>query len=334
LQILGKATEPSLTGNVTLLDGTILLNNENEGSEITATNTTDNQINSIVRREANNEGLAAVTQYRNLKLQLGKDIQISLPPIFTFSATGDLNVNGTFLEPSPEGTITLQRGQVNLFTTQLNLSRDYQNTARFSSNNVLDPFLDILLVGSALETTDRSIPSEALPSEIPASSLGILETVRISAKVKGQASQITNKIELTSSPPRSETEIVALLGGGFVETLANSNGTLGLATLAGSALFGSLNAEFNNTFPIGELRLFPTQIIDENRDNNRNDGIVGEIAFDLVDNFSFSVLKILNTDIPAQFGFRYRLNNNFVLRGLSNFEKDGSRALIEFEARF
>jgi translocation and assembly module TamB len=338
LQILGRATEPNLTGNVTLFDGTILLNNETDPNEITATNSTDNQINSIIRREANNEGIAAVTQYRNFKLQLGKDIQISQPPIFTFSATGNLNVNGTFLEPSPEGTITLQRGQVNLFTTQLNLSRDYQNTARFSSNNVLDPFLDILLVGSALETTDRSIPSETLPSEIPASSLGTLETVRISAKVKGHASQITNKIELTSSPPRSEAEILALLGGGFVETLANSNGTAGLATLAGSALFGSLNAEFNNTFPIGELRLFPTQIIDENRDSGgndgRNDGIAGEIAFDLIDNFSFSVLKILNTDIPAQFGFRYRINNNFVLRGSSNFEKDGSRALIEFEARF
>jgi translocation and assembly module TamB len=334
LQILGNATEPILAGDVTLFDGTVFLDNETDATEITTANSTDNQINSIIRREANNEGLAAVTQYKNFKLQLGKDIQISQPPLFTFLATGALNVNGTFLEPSPEGTITLQRGQVNLFTTQLNLSRDYQNTARFSSNNVLDPFLDVLLVGSALETTERNIPSEVLPSEIPASSLGTLETVRIAAKVKGQASQITNKIELTSSPPRSQAEILALLGGGFVETLANSNGTVGLATLAGSALFGSLNAEFNNTFPIGELRLFPTPIIDENRDSDRNDGIAGEIAFDLIDGFSFSVLKILNTDIPAQFGFRYRLNNNFVLRGSSNFEKNGSRALIEFESRF
>ncbi|MGL5075355.1 MAG: translocation/assembly module TamB domain-containing protein, partial [Waterburya sp.] len=216
LQILGNATEPILTGDVTLFDGTVFLNNETEATEITTANSTDNQINSIIRREANNEGLAAVTQYRDFQLQLGKNIQISQPPISTFVATGALNVNGTFLEPSPEGTITLQRGQVNLFTTQLNLSRDYQNTARFSSNNVLDPFLDILLVGSALETRDRTVPSEALPSEIPASSLGTLETVRISAKVKGHASQITNKIELTSSPPRSEAEILALLGGGFV----------------------------------------------------------------------------------------------------------------------
>ena len=91
----------------------------------------------------------------------------------------------------------------------------------------------------------RSIPSEVSPTEIPDSGLRTLETIRISAKVKGLASQITNQLELSSSPPRSPAEIAALLGGGFVETLSNSNGTSGLATLAGSALFGSLNAEFN-----------------------------------------------------------------------------------------
>ena len=334
LQILGKATEPNITGDLTLFDGTILLVNENENDNDT-TSTESNfreQIDAVARRNTDS-GIAAATQYKNLKLQLGKDIQISQPAIFTFAATGKLDINGTFLLPSPNGTIVLQRGQVNLFTTQLNLSRDYQNTARFSSNNVLDPFLDVLLNGSAIEASDRSVPSEVSPTEIPDSGLRTLETIRVSAKVKGLASQITNNIELTSSPPRSPAEIALLLGGGFVEALANSNGTTGLATLAGSALFGSLNAEFNNAFPIGEIRLFPTPIIDENRDNDR-DGLAGEIAFELLDNLSFSVLKILNTDIPAQFGFRYRLNNNFVLRGSSNFAEKGSRGLIEYELRF
>lgn len=337
LQILGKATEPNITGEITLFDGTIFLDDEasKETKNVENISNKDQKLNAISRRKADNEGIAAVTQYKNLQLQLGEDIQISQPPIFTFLATGNLNVNGTFLQPNPNGTINLKRGQVNLFTTQLNLSRDYQNTARFTSNNVLDPFLDVLLIGSALETTERKIPSEVLPTEIPdAFNVGTLETVRISAKVKGLASQITNKIELSSSPPRSQTEIAALLGGGVVEALGNSNGTLGLATLAGSALFGSLNGEFNNIFPLGELRLFPTQIIDEDRDNDRNDGLAGELAFDLIDNFSFSVLKILNTDIPAQYGFRYRFNNNFVLRGSSDFQSEGSRALIEFESRF
>ncbi len=338
LQILGKATEPSLAGNLTLFDGTIFLDSGDEQNK--TVDNVDNinieqKTNAINQRAASTQGIAAVTQYNNLKLQLGEDIQISQPPIFTFLATGNLNINGTFLEPSPEGTINLKRGQVNLFTTQLNLSRDYQNTARFSDNNGLDPFVDVLLTGSALETRQRQVPSEILPTEIPeAFNVGTLETVRISAKVKGLASQISNnKIELTSSPPRSQAEIAALLGGGVVEALGNSNGTLGLATLAGSALFGSLNGEFNNLFPIGELRLFPTQIIDENRDNDRNEGLAGELAFDLIDNFSFSVLKVLNTDIRAQYGFRYRLNNNFVLRGSSDFQ-DNSRALIEFESRF
>ena len=339
LQILGKATEPNIAGDVTLFDGTIFLGSEDEQNKtvdnIENINNLAQKTNAINQRAASGQGIAAVTQYKNLKLELGEDVQISQPPIFTFLVTGNLKLNGTFLEPSPEGTINLKRGQVNLFTTQLNLSRDYQNTARFTNNNGLDPFLDVLLTGSALETRQRQVPSEVLPTEIPdAFNVGTLETVRISAKVKGLASQISNnKIELTSSPPRSQAEIAALLGGGVVEALGNSNGTLGLATLAGSALFGSLNGEFNNIFPIGELRLFPTQIIDDNRDNDRNDALAGELAFDLIDNFSFSVLKILNTDIRAQYGFRYRLNNNFVLRGSSDF-KDNSRALIEFESRF
>lgn len=281
-------------------------------------------------------GLAAVTEYKNLQLEFGDDIQISQPPIFSFFASGALNLSGTFDEPNPEGTIVLERGQVNLFTTQLNLSRDYENTARFSRNNGLDPFLDVSLVGSALETTDSRVPSDSSSTEIsdiPASSYGTLETVSISAKVKGLASQITNKIQLTSSPPRSQTEIIALLGGSFVNTLGRGASTLGLANLAGSALFGSLNSEFNNAFPIGELRLFPTQILDEDREDGRIDGLAGEIAIEIVDNFSFSTLKILNVDIPAQFGFRYRLDNNFVLRGSSNFD-DESRGTIEFESRF
>jgi translocation and assembly module TamB len=332
LQILGKATEPNITGNLTLFDGTILLADESTSEREQTVNNLSNQANVVTRGDSDGS-IAAVTQYKNFQLRLGKDIQISQPPIFTFSATGDLNINGTFLQPSPNGTIVLESGQVNLFTTQLNLSRDYKNTARFSNNNVLDPFLDLLLVGSAIETNARSIPNEVSPTEIPDSSLGTLETIRVSAKVKGLASQITNRIELTSSPPRSPAEIAALLGGGFVEALANSNGTSGLATLAGSALFGSLNSEFQDIFPIGELRLFPTPIIDENRDRDR-DGLAGEIAFDLIDDLSFSALKILNTDIPAQFGFRYRINNNFVLRGSTNFQEDGSRALIEYESRF
>jgi translocation and assembly module TamB len=335
LQILGTATEPDITGKVTLSEGTILL------GDTTATETSTVSDAPVVNNldKVNNlrdRGLPAVTEYKNLQLTLGDNIQIGQPPIFTFVATGNLKVNGTFESPSPEGTIRLQRGQVNLFTTQLNLSRDYQNKARFSTNNGLDPYLDVLLVGSALETTNSGFTEDPLSSEIsdiPASSFGSLETVRISARVKGLASQITNKIELTSSPPRSQTEILGLLGGSFVNTLGRGGSPLGLANLAGSAIFGSLNAQFNRAFPLGELRLFPTQIIDDNRERDRIDALAGELAIDVFKDFSLSAIKILNVDIPAQFGFRYRINDNFVLRGSTNFE-DESRGVVEYELRF
>ena len=323
LQILGQAIEPNITGNVTLFDGTILL------SDAAATTSITPQQQQL--------GLPAVTEYKNLQLKLGEDIVISQPPIFNFVAEGTLDVDGTFLEPLPEGTINLKRGQVNLFTTQLYLAKTEDNTARFTPNNILDPFLDVRLVGSAIETTQNRTPEDPLSSEIediPASSFGTIETVRIYADVRGLSSQIANNIVLTSSPPRSQTEILALLGGSFVNTLGRGNSTLGLANLAGSALFGSLNSQFNNAFPIGELRLFPTQIIGEDSESERIDVLAGEIAIDITNDLSFSVLKILNVgEIPAQFGFRYRIDDNFVLRGSSNFE-DESRGVLEYELRF
>ncbi|PPK14527.1 hypothetical protein CV015_14810, partial [Staphylococcus haemolyticus] len=61
-------------------------------------------------------------------------------------------------------------------------------------------------------------------------------TIQVEARVEGLASQLNQNLELTSSPARSETEIVALLGGSFVNTLGSGDSTLSLANLAGSAL--------------------------------------------------------------------------------------------------
>ena len=109
---------------------------------------------------------------------------------------------------------------------------------------------------------------------------------------------------------------------------------MGLANLAGSALFGSLNSEFNEAFPLGEIRLFPTQIIDDDQERTLRDALAGELAINVTDRFSLSVLKVLNIgDIPAQVGIRYNFNENFVLRGSSNFNKE-SRTVLEYELRF
>ena len=87
--------------------------------------------------------------------------------------------------------------------------------------------------------------------------------------------------------------------------------------------------------PPGEIRLFPTQIIDDEEERDRRrDALAGELAINVTDKFSLSVLKVLNIgDIPAQVGIRYRLNENFVLRGSTNFNRV-SRSVLEYELRF
>jgi translocation and assembly module TamB len=164
--------------------------------------------------------------------------------------------------------------------------------------------------------------------------LDSLQTVRIRARIEGYASQLANSIELTSTPPRSQREIVTLLGGGFVNTLGRGDTTLGLANLAGSAVFGGIQGAISDRLGLSEFRIFSTPLINEEERISRDRiGIAAEAGIDITGDVSFSVLKILNTDRPPQFGLQYRINDNTVIRGSTNFSDD-SRAIIEYEQRF
>jgi translocation and assembly module TamB len=246
-----------------------------------------------------------------------------------------LNVSGTVSQPRPEGTIQLKRGIVNLFTTQFRLSREHENIARFSPNRGLDPYLDVRLITSVLETSRIQIPDTTpfgeVP-EIPVSNLGIVETIRVQAKVEGYASQIIDIIELSSNPPRSETEIVVLLGGGFVNTLGRENTTLGILNLAGSALFSNFQNLISEALGLGEFRIFPTAVQDQEKGTS-NIELAAEIIVDISDRFSLSALKILTSDRLPQLGIRYRLDDNLTLRGSTDFDRD-TRFVVEYELRF
>ncbi|MBA2748176.1 MAG: translocation/assembly module TamB domain-containing protein, partial [Tatlockia sp.] len=329
--VSGAANSPVIGGEVLLADGQVLLG---ENQDAAATSSRQQIANSL--RPSTVSPVSTSPAFNNLLLTLGDNIAIARQPILQFQAGGTLTINGSLDDIRPQGNIRLRSGGVNLFTTQFVLARGYENQATFIPDRGLDPDLDVRLVARVPEVTASSrVPSSPISSEISealATDLGSLRTVRVQARVLGPASQLFDNLELTSDPSRSQNEIVSLIGGGFVDTLGRGDSTLGLANLAGSAILGNFQGTFSrigNAFGLDELRLFPTVTTSE-ESRNSTLGLAAEGNIDLSRNLSVSVLKILTTNDPTQFGLSYRLSDRVRIRASSNLNAE-SLAIFEYQ---
>ena len=331
LEITGSVFDPYVGGKVELTNGKVLLAESSEpidsdDGSFVFSSLKSSKPNEIISKEP-------VTRFNNLQLVLGKNVEITRPPILSFKATGELNLTGSLEKPVPEGKISLKKGNVNLFTTQFKLARGEDNTATFRKNRPNDPELDINLFAKVLDV----IQSGNLSRE-NITGLAALESVRVEANIEGPASKLKENLELTSSPSRSKTEIVSLLGGGFIDTQGRGETTLGLINIAGSAVLNNLQSALNevgNAFGLSEFRIFPT-IIAEDSDAEKNDftlEIAAEAGIDLTKRFSVSGIKILTSDDPFQWGINYRVSDQVRLRGSTNLFDD-TRVLMEYQKRF
>jgi translocation and assembly module TamB len=322
--VTGAALKPEIGGSIVLTDGEIAIG-ESTGAPAIATGT-----------GAGTPGTPL--QFSDLQLILGEDIRVTRQPILNFEVAGDITLNGTLGNLRPQGLVRLTGGEVNLFTTQFRLARGYEQTARFTPGGGLDPILDIRLVATVPEATGTLLPSTTSPSEIadvPVTSFGTLQTVQIEARVTGPASELSENLELSSSPNRSDAEIIALLGGSFINTLGQADTTLGLANLAGSALFSNLQgniSEIGEALGLSELRLSPTIVTDPESEVSVL-GLAVEAVVDITDDFSVSISQVIAADDPTRYNLLYRINNQLRLRGSTNFSGE-SRVLLEYEARF
>ncbi|MBD2532830.1 translocation/assembly module TamB domain-containing protein [Nostoc flagelliforme FACHB-838] len=343
LQITGSALNPVIGGKVNLFDGQVLLaestgtaSSANSSIGVSPTNSNKQSKSEIGNGTGNALATAlpsGIARFNNLDLELGKNVQITRAPILSFRATGNLIVNGLINQPIPDGTIQLEQGGVNLFTTQFNLARGYKHTATFSPSQPRDPNLDIRLFAKVFDVTQSNDFSR-----VNTTGLSALESVRVEATINGLASKLNENLELTSSPSRSQTEIVALLGGGFVDTQGRADSTLGLINIAGSAVFNNFQSAFNqigSTFGLSELRIFPT-VISENPEAGRSNStleLAAEAGVDISSKISVSSIKILTTNDPFQWGVNYRINDEFRVRASTNLADD-SRAVVEYQTRF
>ena len=341
IQVRGTALAPELGGGITLSNGRISLPDPATLAPAAPDVTEDDGVWA---------GLLSPPELTDLRVTLGRRLLITRLPILNFVATGELTVNGPLQTDlrtiAPEGVINLHSGQVNLFTTQFNLDRRHDNTATFTTRTGTDPFLNVRLQTSVLEETRRVFSDDTTlsQSEIAdpgATAFAQFQTIRIQASVDGLASQLFDQIELTSSPSRSEAEIVALIGGGFVDTLGRSEGFIGIANLAGTALFTSLQTLISNAIGFSDFRIFPTVITDTDQEEEGGGEIragstlalAAELGLQITNDLSVSALQLLTVREPTQYNLRYQINNEFLLRGSTNFS-DENRIILEYETRF
>ncbi len=351
---------PQISGEVLLSDGQVLLGNDEDettadsesADESLSESSGGNQAADLPEnsRGADDEGVQPV--FRNLELTLGDSIRVVQGNLLNFVADGTLELNGPPDQIEPEGIISLRSGRVSLYTQSFRL-RGRDNTARFTPEMGLqNPFLDVSLRASVPEVANPG-PVTSTPfaqaeiadnSDTGFENTGSLRTIRVRADVEGPANAIFENLTLSSSPPRSQSELIALIGGGFITALESTVDSLGgggddfggLINLVGGALLNSLQDFVGDTLSLSEFRLFPvtsaSRALSEESSGTGFD-VGAEIGFDVTEDASLSITKILTDNSNPEFGANYRLTDSLTVRTNTNLD-DINQVLLEYEIRF
>jgi translocation and assembly module TamB len=278
-------------------------------------------------------------RFQNLRLVLGSNLEVKMPPFISFRGGGQLLLNGP-LDPSLQarGLIRLESGRVSLFTTTFLLDSKASNVAVFTPSLGLVPYVDVAMKarvsdGVSIGESDRATTSNVFETNgLGALSIGggQLNLVRITVEATGRADRLfgadrlMGDIKLRSSPPMGRAEILGLIGGNSLTGLAAGGGAA-LATVVGQSLLspviGTLTDAFGQRM---QIALFPTYVTpDVKSEEERTSGrvpptftVVTEIGLDVSDRFDVSVIAAPNnSDVPPQATVSYQLTPNTNVTG-------------------
>ena len=340
LLVTGTAFTPTVTGSLEISKGVVEATNVLQQASSLASDDDDEieainpyradflNIDPLELELAEPEGIVSEllqnVAIRDLQIRLEDRLTITARPVFRVTALGDLSVNGTLADLQPSGLIRLQTGEVNLFASQFRLDRGAPNTATFTPENGIDPFLDVELLARVQETDIDPLPPPAggfANAEVNDSTVdtgGDVQFISVRAIAEGPASEITENLTLTSRPPREEGELLALLGGGTVTGLTTASLTQLGGFLGSGGALTTLGDRVADAVGLQSFRVFPTT--DTSDDSSIGLGIGIEASAAIGDRFNISILEILNSTSPPQLGVLYRFTDELNIRGASNLD--------------
>ncbi|MEM8807523.1 MAG: translocation/assembly module TamB domain-containing protein [Cyanobacteria bacterium P01_G01_bin.38] len=288
------------------------------------------------RRVERPKGILDNVRLQDFSIAFGDRLEIEGRPFYELRAGGSLWVNGPLTDLRPEGTIALESGWINLFSTQFRLDNNAPNTAIFTPQNGLDPVVDAAMVARVQETnftrtprSDNGFNGAEVNDTTNIETLGEVAYIRVRAIAQGPASELTDNLTLTSRPARSQENIIALLGTSVYDGLASGDLTQ-VAGFLGAGNVSNLGNDVADALGLRSFSIFPTT--DTSTDSTVGIGIGIEAAFALGNNLEVNALEILNNGNPPQFGLQYRFNDQLQLRGSSNL--DDTEVRLEYRVNF
>jgi len=357
LLITGAALTPTVTGRVQIDNGVVNAANivqQADSLELSSGPVEEDRLTQAIRAyraealdidpkelepeaiEGPFNGILENVAIENLQIALSNRLTIAARPIFRVTALGDLNVDGTLADIQPTGTIELQTGEVNLFASQFRLDRGAPNTATFTPENGLDPILDVELLARVQDADIDLVPPSSngfMSSEINAPSpdaTGEVQFVRVTASAQGPASEITDNLTLSSRPPRSEKQLLALLSSSTVTGLANASLTELGGFLGGGSRLTTFGDRIADAIGLQSFRVFPTT--DTGDDDEAGLGIGVEASAAIGNRFNVTISDIVNNEALPQLGVFYRVTEELNIRGASNFSNTDVE--LEYRLRF
>ncbi|MEM7062702.1 MAG: translocation/assembly module TamB domain-containing protein [Cyanobacteria bacterium P01_B01_bin.77] len=273
---------------------------------------------------------------QDFALVLSDRLSIVGQPFFNIRALGDLTINGTLSALKPKGVIALKSGWINLFSTQFRLDSNAPNTAVFTPENGLDPYVDVVMTTRVQETNVSRVPAssgEIASAEIDDNttieSVGDVQYINVQAVARGNASELSNSLALTSNPSRSQDMLLALLGSNVIQGLASGSLTQ-FAGFLGAGSLARFSNDLANALGLQSFSVFPTT--DTSTESTAGIGIGVEASFRLGNSINISILEILNSGNPPQLGLQYHLSDELQLEGSSDL--NDTELKLEYRVEF
>lgn len=287
------------------------------------------------------------------RVAIGENFRISNAlPSFNFKVEGEVTVSGTLdgnLENlRPEGKISVEDGQINLFSSLFFIKPGRPQTVTFlPSQGLTNPNLDLQVSTLIYEErrnplVDRDRNSNEIPDTtiIPTrQSRQILVNIGIDATANelveallenpsfnaasGDTSELLQTVSLSSVPSRSERELVSLLGGQVLTTVEE------IANLRGTEVFGFAFMRFVVEPTLTEV------LLDVDRVTNNVGETIGLDRLSVFPPGQVEAIYELNEDSLLGLTYDYGLNGFLLQGGGLNPETSGFNSIeLRYELRF